>query len=94
MSAAGGDHSMSLTAGGHALSWGCSGSLAQGYGRLGHGDNEHQLLPKAIGALQDLHVVDAAAGSFHSVVRLESGEVRRTNENASDGWVCLPPATK
>ena len=84
---AGGEHSLALTEGGHVLSWG-----AEGNGQLGHGDMQHQLLPKPVAALKDVQVVDIAAGPYHSVVRLELGELRRTNENAPDGWACLPPA--
>ena len=85
MSAAGGDHSMALTAGGHTLSWG-----AGGHGRLGHGHEEHQLLPELVQALRDEDVLQISAGRYHSVVRLASGEVRRTLRWSSNGWACLP----
>ena len=43
---AGGRHSLALTASGAVWSWG-DGQR----GRLGHGDEQHQLLPKSIGDL-------------------------------------------
>ena len=76
---------MSLTAGGHALSWGCGGN-----GRLGHGHEERQQLPELVQALRDEDVLQISAGRYHSVVRLESGEVRRTLRWSSNGWACLP----
>ena len=32
-------------------------------------------------------VAQICAGAHHSVVRLESGQMRQTDQNASDGWV-------
>ena len=75
-------HNLALTEQGDVLSWGAP----EGHGgRLGHGDNDNQPLPKVVAALQHARVVEAVAGPSRSVVRLESGEVRRTDE--SGGWV-------
>ena len=82
---AGGEHSLALTEDGHVLSWGHGR-----YGCLGHDEQEHQPLPKLVEALRGKKVLQISAGLFHSVVRLQSGEVRRTDQNASGGWACLP----
>ena len=58
---AGAAHSLALTADGAVWSWG------DGYnGRLGHGDEQHQLLPKKIDALAGQRVVAFSAGSQRS----------------------------
>ena len=55
---AGRAHSLALTAGGAVWSWG------DGYhGQLGHGDEQHQLLPKKVEAFADRRVVAVSAGS-------------------------------
>ena len=64
------DHILALTDEGEVLSFG------SGYaGRLGHGDKEDQLMPKVIEALRGTRVVAIAAGSFHSMVLTDEGEV-------------------
>ncbi len=70
MIAAGQFHNMVLTDEGTVLSFGMGRC-----GRLGHGDREHQLVPKVIEALRDTRVVAIAAGSFHSMVLTDEGTV-------------------
>ena len=47
----------------------------RGYGQLGHGDTQDQLLPKVVEALRGKKVVQISAGADHSAVLLEGGEV-------------------
>ena len=67
---AGGGHSIALTADGAVWSWG--DGL---YGRLGHGDEQDQLLPKKIEALAGQRVVAVLAGGHHSLARTADGAV-------------------
>jgi alpha-tubulin suppressor-like RCC1 family protein len=67
---AGGWHSLVLTEAGAVLSFGWGGD-----GRLGHGDDEHQLTPKVIEALRGERVVAVSAGNRHSLVLTETGTV-------------------
>ena len=53
------NHNLALTAGGAVWSW--------GYGRLGHGDEQNQLLPKKVEALAGQRVVAVSAGVRHSI---------------------------
>ena len=63
-------HSLALTADGAVWSWG------NGYhGRLGHGDNQAQLLPKKIEAFTGQRVVAVSAGSDHSLALTADGAV-------------------
>jgi len=65
---AGDGHSLALTAGGAAWSWG------GGYqGRLGHGDEQDQLLPKKVEAFADQRVVSVSAGLYHSLAATADG---------------------
>jgi len=59
---AGGNHSLSLTADGAVWSWGWGG-----FGSLGHGDQQEQLLPKKVEALAGRRVVAASAGGDYSI---------------------------
>ena len=64
---AGGGHSLAVTDTGALYTWGF------GYkGKLGHGDEEAQLLPKRVAALQE-RVCSVAAGELHSLAVTESG---------------------
>ena len=63
-------HILALTDTGEVLSFGYGG-----YGKLGHGDYENQLVPKVIEALRDRRVVAIAAGNFHSMVLTDKGAV-------------------
>ncbi|KAJ0180993.1 hypothetical protein K1T71_003078 [Dendrolimus kikuchii] len=56
--ACGSAHSACVTARGHLYTWGMGE-----YGRLGHGDDTTQLLPKMVEALAGLRVVQVACGS-------------------------------
>ena len=42
-------------------------------GRLGHGDQEDQLVPKRVDALQDVRVVDVSCGSQHTAAASDNG---------------------
>ena len=59
---AGYSHSLALTADGSVWSW--SGG---GFGQLGHGDEQNQLLPKKVEAFAGQRVVAVSAGTYHSV---------------------------
>jgi alpha-tubulin suppressor-like RCC1 family protein len=68
--AAGAHHSLVLSDQGNVFSFGVGID-----GSLGHGDQARQLVPKLISSLQREKVVDIAAGSAHSLVVAESGDV-------------------
>ena len=67
---AGRNHNLALTASGSVWSWGCGG-----LGRLGHGDTQHQLLPKKVEALAGRRVVAVSAGEYHSLALTADGSV-------------------
>ena len=67
---AGGAHSLAVTADGAVWSWG-NGV----YGRLGHGDQHHQRLPKKVEAFAGQRVVAVAAGRDHSFAITADGAV-------------------
>ena len=67
---AGDFHSLALVRGGDVYSFG-----AGSFGRLGHGNQLNQLLPKLIAALQGTRVVQVSAGQMHSLALAEGGEV-------------------
>jgi len=67
---AGLDHSLAVTADGAVWSWGFGV-----YGRLGHGDQQQQLLPKNIEALAGRRVVAVSAGGSHSLAITADGAV-------------------
>ena len=63
-------HSLALTADGAVWSWG------DGYfGKLGHGDEQRQLLPKKVEAVADQRVVAVSAGGHHNLARTADGAV-------------------
>ena len=67
---AGGGHSLALTADGSVWSWGsCS------FGKLGHSDQQIQLLPKKIEAFAGQRVVAVSAGAHHSLAITADGAV-------------------
>jgi len=66
---AGEQHSLAITANGAVWSWGDGG-----HGRLGHGDEQRQLLPKKIEALAGQRVVAVSAGE-HSLALTADGAV-------------------
>ena len=63
-------HSIAITADGSVWSWGWGGN-----GRLGHGDEQNQLLPKKVEALAGQRVVAVSSGECHSIVITASGPV-------------------
>jgi len=67
---AGDDHSLALTADGAVWSWGSGGD-----GKLGHGDEQTQLLPKKVEAFADQRVIAASAGFTHSIALTADGAV-------------------
>ena len=67
---AGEHHGLALTADGAAWSWGYGH-----YGRLGHGDEQRQLLPKKIEAWSGRRVVAVSAGVDHSLAIAANGAV-------------------
>ena len=68
--AAGGGHSLALTAGGAVWSWG-----EGNFGCLGHGDEQDQPLPKKIEAFAGQRVVAVSAGEYHSLAITADGAV-------------------
>jgi alpha-tubulin suppressor-like RCC1 family protein len=68
--AAGMSHSMVITDLGKLLTFG-SGE----FGRLGHGDEETQLVPRVVSALSGLFVINIAAAWSRSMAVAESGEI-------------------
>jgi len=63
-------HSLALTADGAVWSWGSGGS-----GKLGHSNQQDQLLPKKIEALAGRRVVAVSAGGDHSIALTADGAV-------------------
>ena len=72
----GAKHTVNVTSNGAVYSWGCGTS-----GQLGHGDRSFQARPKIIGffvegkAIRKVKVVAAAAGSRHTILLSEPGEL-------------------
>jgi len=67
---AGESHSFAITADGAVWSWGMGG-----FGQLGHGDEEDQLLPKKVEAFAGQRVVAVSAGCYHNLVIAADGAV-------------------
>jgi len=67
---AGEQHSLATTADGAVWSWGWGGN-----GRLGHGDEQNQLLPKKVEAFVDRRVIAVSAGAHHSLAITADGAV-------------------
>ena len=61
-------HSLALTADGAVWSWGYGG-----FGRLGHGDEHDQLLPKKIETFAGHRVIVVSAGEYHSFALTADG---------------------
>ena len=68
VSAGSGAHSLALTVNGAVWSWGYGG-----YGLLGHGDEQNQLLPKKIETFAGQRVVAVSAGLDHSLTLTADG---------------------
>ena len=64
-------HSIALTADGAVWSWGWGAR-----GELGHGDMQHQLLPKKVEALAGQRAVAVTAAGYHSIALTADGAVR------------------
>ena len=67
---AGDDHSLAITADGAVWSWGNGG-----FGKLGHGDLQGQLLPKKVEALAGQRVVAVSSGREHGLALTADGAV-------------------
>ena len=67
---AGDSHSLALAADGTVWSWGDGGS-----GKLGHGNEQHQLQPKKVEALAGQRVFAISTGSDHSLALTADGAV-------------------
>ena len=77
---AGDDHSLVLTESGEVYSFG-DGS----FGKLGHGDQEDQTLPKLIEAMRGNRVMQVSAGLLQSsVMMLKGGEVFECGVSSRD----------
>ena len=76
---AGSRHSLAITADGAAWSWGYGGG-----GRLGHGDEQDQLLPKKVEAFAGRRVVAVSAGTSRSLTVTADGAFFTWGEG-SDG---------
>ena len=63
-------HSLALTTDGSVWSWGPGDD-----GRLGHGDEQRQLLPKMVEALAGQRVIAVSAGGMHSLALIADGSV-------------------
>jgi len=63
-------HNLILTADGAVWSWGSGCD-----GKLGHGDEQHQLLPKEVEAFPDQRVVAVSAGQYHNLALTADGAV-------------------
>ena len=74
-------HSLALTADGALWSWGNGG-----FGKLGHGDEQRQLLPKKVEALAGQRVVAVSAGVRHSIALTAGGAVFTWGEG-EDGFL-------
>ncbi|EOD29477.1 E3 ubiquitin ligase [Emiliania huxleyi CCMP1516] len=75
---AGSDHSLALTTDGRVWSWGYGRD-----GRLGHGDEQRQLLPKRVEAFAGQRVIVVTAGAYHSLALTADGSVWSWGEGAS-----------
>jgi len=67
---AGDGHSLAITADGAVWSWG-----GGGFGRLGHGDERHQLLPKKVEALAGQRVLAVSSAGDRSLALTADGAV-------------------
>ena len=63
-------HTLAITTDGAVWSWGDGGA-----GRLGHGDGQDRLLPKAVEAFAGQRVVAVSAGAQHSLALTANGAV-------------------
>ena len=68
--AAGGAHSLAITADEAVWSWG-----GGGLGKLGHGDTQYQPLPKKVEGFPGHHIVAVSAGVYHSLALTADGAV-------------------
>ena len=67
--AAGGSHSMALSAAGELYAWGYGNS-----GQLGHGGKENLAVPRVVDGIEGA-VVGMAGGTYHSLVTTTEGRV-------------------
>ena len=98
--ACGDSHSCVVDDEGRLYTWGWNGSQISGFGLLGHGDKEKQVLtPKLVRSLEDsgARVASASCGECHTAIMTDDGEVlscgsgeHGLNGNASSGDVLAP----
>ena len=79
---AGAYHSLALTADGAVWSWGWGDDGDTRFGKLGHGDQQNQLLPKKVEALAGQRVVAVSAGGDHSLALAANGAVWSCGDGA------------
>jgi len=82
--AAGGSHSLAVSADGDLYSWGWGR-----HGQLGHGDFSNRLIPTPVRALVGTRVVHVAAGTAHSIVVTSSGQTYSFGKG-DDGQAAVP----
>lgn len=61
---------MALNQNGHVYTWGINE-----YGQLGNGGTKYSTVPKRVSSLDDIEIVDIAAGGWHSVAVSNAGVV-------------------
>ena len=83
--AAGGLHTLAITAGGRLYTWGLGA-----FGQLGHGDHANRLVPTLVGggAFGGSAVLMAACGLFHSLLVTRDGALWASG-NGADGQLGL-----
>ena len=66
----GGYHTVGLTKNGEVYSWGYNG-----YGQLGHGDNEPRTIPMKVESLDGMVITKISCGGWHTAALTDKGEI-------------------
>jgi RCC1 and BTB domain-containing protein len=66
----GGWHTAGLTKKGEVFTWGYNG-----WGQLGHGDNDERTIPTKVAALAGLVVIKISCGYHHTAALTDKGEI-------------------